>query len=148
MWFSDPPDCRILSWRNWRQSLQGKTTPEILKQVVVDWSRVPTVNHYLVPDQIEEWPTAWQLIYENIYCDLAISLGMFYSLALLEDPVFDNLELRIYQTNHGWLNLSFVDSGKYVLNYNLGEIVNIQQLPNDIRLTFCYSKVDLLNHFN
>lgn len=149
MWFEQPVDDRILAWRKWRNSLESLPEEDVIKCVAETWARVPTVLHYLVPDQVNTWPNPWQLITDNVYCDLGICLGMYYTLALIESPKITNLTIQIYRTPEGWLNLSSVDYGKYVLNYNHGAVVNNSCVNKDqLNLVFEYSKIDLCNKFN
>lgn len=151
MWFNEPEDHRIVSWRNWRESLNSLPKEEILQQVAETWSHVPIVMHLLSPDQIDTWPNPWQLITDNYYCDIAINLGIFYSLALIENVKFDDLCIEIYQDQNGWINLSSVEQGKYVLNYSHGKIVNrsyVEQTNTEKTLLHRYSYIDLEQKFN
>ena len=149
MWFNQPADGRILEWRNWRNSLEHLPVEQVLEEVAATWARVPTVLHYLAPDQPAEWPTPWQLVTDNIYCDLSICLGMFYTLALIETPRMRELTLQVYRSAEGWVNLSSIDRGKYVLNYDHGRVVNMSCVQKDcLKLTFEYSKIDLCSKFN
>jgi hypothetical protein len=149
MWFEQPVDDRILAWRKWRNSLESLPEEDVIKCVAETWARVPTVLHYLVPDQVNNWPNPWQLITDNVYCDLGICLGMYYTLVLIESPKITNLTIQIYRTPEGWLNLSSVDYGKYVLNYNHGAVVNKSCVQKDqLDLVFEYSEIDLCNKFN
>ena len=148
MWFNESPDNRILSWRAWRDKLEEKSLDEVAEIVAADWAKVPTVTHYLAPDQILDWPNPWQLITDNLYCDLSITLGMYYSLALLEHPTMTDLKLQVYKTCDGWLNLSLMNQGKYVLNYNHGKVVNRSQLNiSQENLRFEYLNIDLCSKF-
>lgn len=149
MWFEKPIDARIISWRSWRNDLENLPQEDVLNSVANMWARVPTVPHYLSPDQPDHWPNPWQLVTDNIYCDLSICLGMFYSLALIESLKIQDLRLQVYKTPNGWLNLSSIDQGKYVLNYNHGTVVNMSCVKKDqIELIFDYSKIDLYDKFN
>lgn len=149
MWFEQSPDNRIIAWREWRNDLE-KLSPEDAVQVVAEsWAKVPTVMHYLAPDQVNEWPNPWQLITDNIYCELGIALGMYYSLALLENPQITDLKLQIYKTPEGWLNLSSANQGKYVLNYDHGKVVNSSRVSIGQKdLAFEYLNIDLCNKIN
>lgn len=140
---------RILKWREWRNSLVPLTLDECLKEVAINWAKAPLINHYLTPDDINEWPDPWQLINDNIYCDLSIALGMFYSLALCDNPhISDNIRIEIYKTSDGWINLCSIDQGLYMLNWAPRSIVNISTLPNLGNPIFVYSKIDLVNKLN
>ena len=97
---------RILKWRQWRNSLTPLTLDTCLTEVAVAWAKTPQVNHYLIPDDITDWPDPWNLINENIYCDLGVTLGIFYTLSLCDNPhVNDNIRIEIYKTSDGWINL-------------------------------------------
>lgn len=149
MWFEQSPDNRILSWREWRNDLEKLSLEDAIQNVAQSWAKVPTVMHYLAPDQLEEWPNPWQLITDNIYCELSIALGMYYSLALLEHTSITDLKLQIYKTPNGWLNLSSANHGKYVLNYSHGNVVNSSQLNLSQKdLVFEYLNIDLCSKFN
>ena len=140
---------RILKWREWRNSLTLLSLEDCLKEVAVAWAKAPIVNHYLIPDEISEWPDPWNLINDNIYCDLSITLGMFYTLALCDNPnINDNVRIEIYKSNDGWINLCSVEGGLYMLNYNLGSVVNNSTIPNLGNPTFIYSKIDLTSKLN
>ncbi len=140
---------RILKWREWRNSLAPLTFDECLKEVAVAWAKAPLVNHYLTPDDINEWPNPWHLINDNIYCDLGIALGMFYSIALCDNPnISDNIRIEIYKSVDGWINLCSIDQGLYMLNWAPRSVVNISTLPNLGNPIFVYSKIDLVNKLN
>lgn len=149
MWFNQPVDDRIPAWRDWRNDLKSLSAEDTIHCVAETWARVPTVLHYLSPDQVSEWPNPWQLITDNIYCDLGICLGMYYTLSLIESSELIDLSIQIYRTPNGWLNLSSINQGKYVLNYNHSTVVNKSCVEKDqFDLVFVYSKIDLCNKFN
>lgn len=104
------------------------------------WQLVPRVNHYLVPDLEDDWPNPWELINENHYCDLAIALGIFYTLALTKHQYI--LKLEIYKSHEGFDNLCIVDEGKYYLNWSLGQVVNTPTFENK-KLVYSYTVEDL-----
>lgn len=140
---------RILRWREWRNTLSTLTLDECLKEVATAWAKAPVVNHYLIPDDINEWPDPWNLINDNIYCDLGIALGMFYTLSLCDNPnVSDNIRIEIYKSSDGWTNLCSVDNGLYMLNWAQRAVVNKSTIPNLGNLNFSYSKIDLTNKLN
>lgn len=140
---------RILRWREWRNTLSTLALDECLKEVATAWAKAPVVNHYLIPDDIKEWPDPWNLINDNIYCDLGIALGMFYTLSLCDNPhVSDNIRIEIYKSSDGWTNLCSVDDGLYMLNWTQRAVVNKSTIPNLGNPTFSYSKIDLTSKLN
>lgn len=142
LWSSMPYE-RLRLWYNFRKLLNSKT----LEQAVVDvqhlWSYAPYVKYYLTTDQLENWPNPWELMYENIYCDLAKALGIVYTLYLSDHR--PQLEIRIYCDNatKEHYNLVFVDKGKYVLNYSHDEVVNKKYIPSSLKLIKKITSTDL-----
>jgi hypothetical protein len=140
---------RILRWREWRNSLADLSLDDCLKEVAVAWAKAPVVNHYLTPDNISEWPDPWNLINDNIYCDLAITLGMYYSLILSDNKnILENVSIEIYKTNVGWINLCSISHGLYMLNWSPRSVVNISTLSNLGKPIFVYTKIDLTDKFH
>lgn len=140
---------RILKWREWRNSLAALSLEDCLTEVAVTWAKAPVVNHYLIPDDLNDWPDPWNLINDNIYCDLGVALGMFYTLHLCDNPhISDNIRIEIYNSTNGWINLCSIDSGLYMLNYTPGGVVNNSTLSNLGKSIFSYSKIDLTLQLN
>jgi hypothetical protein len=131
MWFNRPVQERIQAWRDWRLMLAEQSLDSAMSEIADVWSQVSLSSHYLHPELPDEWPNPWQLIHDNIYCELAIALGMCYTVSLLDHSKVSDITIEIYDTGSGWLNLSSVNQGKYVLNYNVGSIVNIEQVKLD-----------------
>ena len=135
---------RILKWREWRNSLTQLSLNDCLNEVAITWAKAPVVNHYFTPDNINEWPDPWNLINDNIYCDLSIALGMFYSIVLCDNPhIPDNVRIEIYESTDGWINLCSIGDGLYMLNWSPRSVLNISTIPFLGKLIFTYSKIDL-----
>lgn len=148
MWFNKAPEQRLLAWKKWRESLQNSSVTSLAESVARTWSHAPLSSHYLAPDDPNSWPTPWQLVHDNIYCDLARVLGMFYSISLLKQNI--NVQLRIYVDNNGWINLLSLEQEKYILNWNHGLVVNTTMTENPtsvLKLVYCYTDLDLSGKF-
>ena len=81
---------RLAEWRRFREKLESSETP--LGDVAEFWSKAPFVSDYLDPHNPEEWPDPWHLILDDNLDDLAIVLGMCYTLKLTErfkDSLFE-----------------------------------------------------------
>jgi hypothetical protein len=85
------------------------------------WMRVPTVNRYLHWDDHKQWPSAWELLADNLFCDLARAAGIVYTLQMLDLESTHRIEIA--QTDDA--NLVLVDAGKYILNWCPGQLLNI-----------------------
>ena len=143
--FNIPSQERLAVWRKFRQTLEPLSDEDKVKSVVDFWSRAPRVNFYLNPEHLQEWPDPWELITENMYCDIAVALGMTYTLALTDGFDASRLKLQIMRSRQQSIevNLSVVDQGLYVLNYSHNEVLNISQLPRDLYSLYQFDYIDL-----
>lgn len=141
------PDERLREWRNFRQMLATKPIEQACHETSHLWSYAPFVSHYLDSDKnnsIIAWPDPWTLLHENVYCDVAKSLGMLYTL-YLSDHRPPDIELRIYRQNDSreMFNLVWLSQGKYILNLSYDEVVNKEHLKIDLHLIYRYTAGDL-----
>lgn len=136
------PEERISEWRHFRQGIQHLDRHDMMRETALLWANAPLVNYYLEADDCSNWPDPWTLIAENMYCDIGVALGIFYTLFLTER--FDNrdLEIVIYKDNSGYLPAVHVCE-KYALNIHYREVVNISTLPNNLQVYTRFSVEDL-----
>ena len=73
---------RLTKWKQFRDSLEVSSTP--LSDVAELWSRAPFVNAFLDPQQPTSWPDPWHLVIDGKLDDLAICLGMLYTIKLTQ----------------------------------------------------------------
>lgn len=141
--FSGPPEHKILQWREFRSQLNE--WPKSINIVAKIWAKAPITNNYLEYDHVEQWPDAWTLINDGIYCDISIALGMFYTLYYSEYEHKNSMKIECYKLidKHQILNLVNLEQGKYMLNWNLGEAVNILSLGALPQPMFTISAQDL-----
>ena len=123
MWYSDFAD-RLQAWSELRTSCQELPLEDALTQINEFWQRTPWVAHYLHWDDIETWPSPWELLDDNTYCELARGLGILYTLSLVDHKDLKSAEL--FLTEEGY-NLVQVNKLKYILNWDSEVIVNTTQ---------------------
>lgn len=121
---------KIISWRDFRSQL--KQWPEDIDRVAKHWAAAPFNNNYLTYDNPKNWPDAWTLVGDGVYCNISIALGMFYTLYYSDYPHKDTMQLEYYhlRDRHQILNLVNLEQGKYMLNYDYGRSVNILTIEN------------------
>lgn len=112
---------RLVEWKNLRTQAQDLPADKALLAINQWWWTTPQVNHYIHWDDWRVWPGPWDLLADNIYCDLARALGIMYTVMMV--PQFNLSEVQLIRTDDG--NLVLVDDGKYTLNYYPSDIVNI-----------------------
>jgi hypothetical protein len=112
---------RLEAWVVLRQQCQDLAPDLALRQINSWWSLSPWQPYHLHWDDQPTWPDPWQLLDDNIYCGLARGLGMLYTIAIVDRPDIQNAVL----TEVGGDNLVQIGRGKYILNWDPDEIVNI-----------------------
>ena len=115
--FSD----RLSSWNLLREQCQNLPAQSALENINAWWFRVPWQPYYLHWDDQTTWPDPWQLLSDDIYCDLARGLGILYTITLLDRADLAPAELVLTQDN---VNLVLVAKEKYILNWQADQIVN------------------------
>jgi hypothetical protein len=104
------------------------------------WSQTPWRPFYLHWDDRLNWPDPWQLLADNIYCDLARALGMLYTVLMLDRQ--DCSDAVLAQTEQG--NLVLVQQGKYIMNWIPDKIVNIASQEPKIKTVLEPDVLELL----
>ena len=144
MWYSVSCPDRLLIWREWRKGLDRMDLETAVHAVASTYMLVPRINHYLAADEKDRWPTPWELVMDNHYCDLAVALGMFYALSLSKHAEHGP-EILIYKDTekHSWYHLCSIANQKYILNWDQGRIVNTPTLPSGAHQVHRYKEIDL-----
>jgi len=114
-------DNRLQSWVELRSRCQFLDLENSLTAINQWWFNTPWQPYYLHWDDQADWPDPWQLLSDNVYCDLARSLGILYTISLLERADMADAELVLAEDG---TNLVLVAKEKYILNWNKDSIVN------------------------
>ena len=84
---------RLTKWKEIRDRLEKSDSP--FDDVVEVWSRAPFVNGYLDHRDSKSWPDPWHLILDGKMDDLAICLGMLYTLKLTQRFMRSTFEIHM-----------------------------------------------------
>lgn len=136
---------RLRSWREFRYSIGDLNLEQALSRTVELWSNAPFTPYHLEINSPENWPDPWTLIEENVYCDIAKCLGIMYTILLTEHKKDLSVEFRWYQdveTGYEY-NLSWLNDGKYIANLIDGDIINIKQFDESLKLERIYTADEL-----
>lgn len=120
MW-SEYFEDRLVQWHQLRHSGAALSEHDKLLSINDWWWRAPQVNHHLHWSDRDTWPDPWNLLAQDRWCDLARALGIAYTVIMMDRGI--GARLRLVETNLA--NLVLVDSGKYILNWCPGQILNI-----------------------
>jgi hypothetical protein len=123
MWYPDFAD-RLESWHGLRVAANSQSLEQALNLINSWWQKTPWVAHYLHWDDQPIWPDPWELLSDNVYCELARGLGILYTISMLDHPDLTSASLVL--TEEGY-NLVLVNKELYILNWDDAVIVNTTQ---------------------
>lgn len=121
---------RLAAWNTLRDRVRILPKPDALAEINSWWQQTPWRAYHLHWDDRVDWPDPWQLLSDNIYCDLARGLGILYTITVLDRD--DLQDAVLVDSDQG--NLVLVEDGKYILNWDqsLGLNINLQQNKHHI----------------
>ena len=123
---------RLIQWNQLRENNNDNTLEQALYNINNWWQMLPIDSHYLHWEDTRNWPNPWDLLADGIFCGLAKSLGIVYTLQLINRA--DINDITLVQTNEGD-NLVLVNQGLYILNWSPTEILNNDTLQIEITRT-------------
>jgi len=126
---------RLESWNHLRTHCETGSVESALTNINSWWFQSPWQPYYLHWDDQPTWPDPWQLLSDNIYCDLARALGMLYTISLLDRIDMADAELILTESGD---NLVLLDKEKYILNWNKDSILNNKQRTQTVRRLALY----------
>jgi hypothetical protein len=112
---------RLDSWNRLRESCQSFPIETALTAINQWWFSAPWRPYYLHWDDQSSWPDPWQLLSDNVYCDLARGLGIVYTISMLDRADMADAMLVLTEDDG---NLVRVAKEKYILNWKAEDIVN------------------------
>lgn len=123
MW-SPSFDNRLASWNQLRADAQNLPLESALLRINQWWFESPWRPYYLHWDDQPIWPDPWQLLSDNVYCDLARALGILYTISMVDRKDMTPADLILTEDGS---NLVQVAKEKYILNWNPDSVVNTFQ---------------------
>ena len=121
---------RLRSWNDLRTRCQSNTAEHALIDINKWWFQTPWIPYHLHWDDQSLWPDPWQLLSDNVYCDLARALGILYTISMLDRADMADAELILTKEGD---NLVQVGQGKYILNWSPDSVVNTFQEVKIVR---------------
>ena len=112
---------RLESWNLLRQRCAELDPESAVIKINHWWFQTPWCAYHLHWDDQADWPDPWQLLSDDQYCPLARGLGILYTITML-----DRADLQdVCMIEHVSDNLVLVESGKYILNWDPDQVLNI-----------------------
>ena len=112
---------RLESWSALREIADQGDLATSLAAINTWWFNAPWTSYHLHWDDLATWPDPWQLLDDNVYCEVARGLGILYTISMLKRSDISTADLVLTDQNY---NLVLVNNEKYILNWGQEEIVN------------------------
>lgn len=122
--FNASPNERLAKWKQFRDTLETSNTA--FADIAEFWSHAPFVSDFLDPYNAVSWPDPWHLILDGRFDDLAITLGMLYTILLTQRFMVTSCEIHMSivsknQSPSYWLTID----GTLALNYHYKQVVTV-----------------------
>lgn len=139
IWYGTTTE-KILAWRSLRETSKNHSLPEIINMVNTWWTYTPWVRKTIDPYNFKTWPNPWDMISLGEFCRNSIALGQAYTLWLCAPE--DQIEIWLINNfSELDIHLIVVIDQKIILNYTLGQVMNIEEC--NFELLSKISKSDL-----
>jgi hypothetical protein len=132
---------RLAAWRQFRESLETSATP--LEDVAELWRHAPFVSPYLDPQLPTEWPDPWHLMLDLRLDELALVLGMLYTIKLTQRFIDTKCEIHMSMCQQKEQpQYMLVVSDEQVLNLEYGTVVSADCLKQvDTKTIYTVSRL-------
>ena len=114
-------EARLDSWNQLRTQVAGQPVELALETINSWWFQSPWTAYHLHWDDQNTWPDPWQLLSDNMYCEVARGLGILYTITCLNRGDMDSAELVLTNDDR---NLVLLDKSKYILNWDRTVVLN------------------------
>lgn len=123
------PMDRLSVWREFRENIVLYSEEQVMDYIIDWWSVLSFVDIRTIDIYDSElWPTPWELVYYGEYCQSAISLGMAYTLVLMDSIWINRLKVALIDDHGERVSLVVLIDDKYFLNYSHREVIKIKNL--------------------
>jgi hypothetical protein len=131
---------RLTKWKEFRTELETSKSP--LEEVAELWSKAPFVSPFLNPQNSTEWPDPWHLVLDNRYDQLAIVLGMLYTVKLSQRFIDAHCEIHTsIGSNKNEHNFFLVIDKKHALNYDYGTVTDYDKITTQTNILWSGSRL-------
>lgn len=124
------------AWFKLRQNLETSEDPFL--DVSKFFLKLPKVKFYTDPYDSGTWPTPWELVSENEYCEFNLILGMCYTLQLTDRFKHIQPKIHIAVDNNSKTVYYLLLIEDKVYGYNEGWSA-INDLPKSLKIQKIYN---------
>jgi hypothetical protein len=109
---------RLQSWKNIRIRIGNEQDVFEKISLALDfWRGAPIEKSLLDWDDSRNWPSPWELINTNRFCESTLSLGVGYTLVMADPDIFSDVKLILITDRENHVQKIIVATDDYVLNF-------------------------------
>ena len=124
---------RLTEWKQIRSELETAADP--LRLVAELWARAPLVNPFIDPTDPDSWPDPWHLVLDDRYDDLAVVIGMLYTIKLTQRFMDSHCEIHMsVRDENSDPEYFLVLDQRQALNIEPRKVVDVNQLKYDSKI--------------
>lgn len=127
---------RLAAWRDFRITLEASNDP--IQEAINYYSKIPLVKFQCDPYDRTTWPSPWETIQENTYCEFVKILGMCYTLQLTDRLKHETFEIHITHEQESSEIHYLLFIGDRVVGFNGDTHVAKNDLPPSLRSQHVY----------
>jgi hypothetical protein len=139
--WSQPPETRLVIWRNFRKTLDSLDVIASAASVAAWWQNIPQAPGLSTPWATDSWPDPWNLFSDGPMDHTLTSVAMAYTLWMVCNEK-ERIELAVINDpgKRKILLVTLIDK-RWLINYNSGEVTDTSQFSEDIEIlsTYAYS---------
>jgi len=142
--FNSTYEDRILIWRNFRLELETSSDP--IRDAINFYNAAPLSQLQTDPYDQSSWPSAWELLDYNSYCEFTKILAIYYSLSLLnrfKECVFSLKFMNDHSTSK-YFYLLFIND--CVVGFENDQAIHVSELPNTLSVSESFNLSTKINH--
>ena len=126
----------MADWKAFRTSLIALPEHDQLQAVARYWAQAPLKTMAYDPEMLDTYPTPWEMMAENDWCENSIAVGMEFTLRLAGwSP--DRLRIKMMRDYDFSIQKLVVEiDKKYLVNYDYSAVVEIPNTRFDILQTW------------
>lgn len=127
---------RLLGWKVLREQIaQSENLDHKIQLCLRFWQQAPIENPTIDWDNSRLWPTPWEMLHSNRFCESALSLGVAYTLLLSDSATFHDLKLLLITDRQAHVQKIVAKTCSQVLNFGWldqhnASVLNGSQLHN------------------
>lgn len=139
--FNKSYEQRLSDWRNFREQLEHCDDP--ITATLQFYDSAPLVSIQTDPYTPSTWPSPWELLEENVYCEYCKLLAICYTLQLTErfsDSRFE-IHIGIDRVESSTYYLLYIDNT--VIGYDENRHIHSDDVPDSLEVQYVHSMPNL-----